>query len=73
MANTIRGNKDGDNGANDSYRIPGRSSSIPRAQVVREVEKGNHPNHSVYERGGEKYVRSNPDSQNGNNVDPDQS
>lgn len=72
IANTIRGNKDGENGSNDTYRIPGRGSEIPRKQVVREVEQGQHPNHSVYTRDGEKYVRANPDTAIGNNVDPDQ-
>lgn len=73
MANIIRGNKDGDNGSNDSYRIPGRGSNIPREQVVREIKDGKHPNHAVYERGGEEYARAKPDSTAANNVDPDQS
>ena len=68
MANTIKGNQDGENGENESYTIPGRGSNIPRRTVVREVKKGNHPNHSVYKRDGEEYVRANPDSQKKNNV-----
>lgn len=70
MANTINGNGDGPGGRNETYRIPGRGSEIPRKQVVREVERGNHPNHGIYEREGEKYVRSNPDHLRKNNVDP---
>lgn len=72
MANVIRGNKDGDNGSNDSYRVPGRSSSVPRQQIVREIKQGQHPNHAVYKREGEEYARAKPDAQTGNNVDPDQ-
>lgn len=68
MANTIKGNQDGENGENESYTIPGHGSNIPRQTVVREVKKGNHPNHSVYKRDGEEYVRANPDSQKKNNV-----
>ena len=68
MANTIRGNQDGENGENETYTIPGRGSSIPRPTVVKEVEQGKHPNHSIYERDGEKYVRANPDSKKKNNV-----
>jgi hypothetical protein len=72
MANTIRGNKDGKNGENQTYTIPGRGSSIPREQVVKEIKQGKHPNHSTYKIKGTEYVRSNPDSQEKNNVDPDQ-
>ncbi len=68
MANTIKGNQDGENGENERYTIPGCGSNISRPTVVREVKKGNHPNHSVYKRDGEEYVRANPDSQKKNNV-----
>lgn len=71
MANNIIGNGDGENGENDSYRIPGRSSDIPREELVREVEEGRHPNFSIYTRNGEKYVRANPDSEKENNVNRD--
>jgi hypothetical protein len=40
MANTIRGNKDGENGENQTYTILGRGSAIPREQVVREIKQG---------------------------------
>jgi hypothetical protein len=72
VAKIIRGNKDGQNGENQSYRIPGRGTEIPRQQIVKEVKQGQHPNHSVYERDGQEYVRAKPDSQQKNNVDPDQ-
>jgi hypothetical protein len=68
MADVIKGNQDGENGENDTYRIPGRSSAIPRSKVVREVEQGQHPQHSVYKREGVKYVRAKPDRQRKNNV-----
>jgi len=70
MAENINGNGDGPNGRNETYRIPGRGTEIPRKEIVREVEQGKHPNHSVYEREGEKFVRSNPDHLRRNNVDP---
>lgn len=72
MANKIRGNKDGKSGGNDTYTIPGRGSNIPRKTVVKEVEQGQHPNHSVIKVDGQKYVRSKPDTQKQNNVDPDE-
>lgn len=71
MANNIIGNGDGENGENDSYRIPGRSSDIPREELVREVEEGKHPKFSIYTLNGEKYVRANPDSNTENNVNRD--
>lgn len=68
MANRIKGNGDGENGENDSYRIPGRGSDIPREVVVREVKEGKHPGFGIYTREGEDYVRGKPDRQTGNNV-----
>jgi hypothetical protein len=68
MADIIKGNRDGENGENETYRIPGRGSAIPRTTVVREVEQGKHPHYSVYKRDGVKYVRGNPDSKKKNNV-----
>ncbi len=72
MANIIKGNKDGENGENQTYRIPGRGSAIPREQLVKEIKQGQHPHYSIYERDGVKYARSKPDSQKKNNVDPDE-
>ena len=67
MANNIKGNNDGENGRNDSYSIPGRGN-VERQTLVKEIEQGKHPNFSTYEKGGEKFVRSNPDSTKSNNV-----
>lgn len=69
MAEKIKGNEDGEGGRNESYRIPGRSSNIPRKQLVREVKDGKHPNFSVYTREGEEYVRANPNHMRKDNVD----
>ncbi|WP_027389006.1 DUF3892 domain-containing protein [Chrysiogenes arsenatis] len=67
MAKNIRGNKDGKNGENDSYTIPGRGV-VDREQLVREIEAGKHPSHHVVTINGEAYVRSNPDATDSNNV-----
>lgn len=67
MAKNIRGNNDGENGRNESYTIPGRGI-VNRDNLVREVENGKHPDFSIYERDGEKYVRGNPDNSEDNNV-----
>lgn len=71
MANNIKGNRDGENGRNESYRIPGRSSSITRSTLVRELEAGKHPDFGTYTRNGETYVRANPDYTECNNVNED--
>jgi hypothetical protein len=68
MADTIKGNQDGPRGENESYKIPGRGSAIPRPIVVREVEQGKHPHFSVYKRDGVKYVRGNPNAVRKDNV-----
>ena len=67
MAKNITGNNDGEGGRNESYTIPGRGV-VPRKTLVKEVEKGKHPDFSIYEKDGEKFVRSNPDSTEKNNV-----
>lgn len=71
MANHINGNRDGENGRNETYSIPGRDSAIPRKRLVREVEQGKHPNFGTYSRDGETYVRANPDHTESNNVNED--
>lgn len=70
MAVKIRGNQDGENGRNESYTIHGRGV-VSRVDLVKEVEQGLHPGHSVYEINGEKYVRSNRDDTETNNVNKD--
>lgn len=67
MAKNITGNNDGEGGRNESYTIPGRGV-ITRQILVKEVENGKHPDFSIYEINGEKFVRSDPDSTESNNV-----
>ena len=70
MAKKIKGNRDGEGSRNESYTIPGRGT-VPRKQLIKEIEQGKHPDFSTYETEGEKYVRSNPDSTDKNNVNKD--
>lgn len=67
MAKKISGNQDGKGGRNESYRIPGRGD-VSRDKLAREVDRGKHPNHSIYERNGEKFIRSNPNTKGSDNV-----
>lgn len=65
----IKGNRDGENGRNESYRISGRD--VARRQAVREVEQGKHRGYHIIEVNGEKYVRDNPDPSKRDNVNDD--
>jgi len=67
MAVNIRGNRDGENGHNDSYAIPGRGV-VPRDKLVREVKLDKHPNHTTTKIGDVEYVKAKPDNQMKNNV-----
>jgi len=66
----IKGNNDGPNGRNETYRVGGRRS-VPRSRAVREVEAGKHPRYHTVKIGGRKYVRDNPDSSTRDNVNDD--
>ena len=70
MAKNIRGNKDGQNGENQTYTIPGRGT-VPREKLVEEIKEGKHPDFHIYERNNVEYVRADPDSNQQNNVDKD--
>jgi hypothetical protein len=63
----IKGLQDGKDGRNEHYDI-GQRKKVRRKQVVREVEQGKHNGFHIYERGGQKYVRDNPDGSKGDNV-----
>ncbi len=67
MAVNIRGNRDGDNGHNESYTIPGRGT-VSRSKLVREVKSGKHPNHTITKISGVVYVKAKPDNRTKNNV-----
>lgn len=67
MSKRIRGNCDGRNGENQSYRRGGET--ISRKQLVKEVANGEHPGYHNLKVDGTKYVRANPDNRKGNNVD----
>ncbi|MBT4384123.1 DUF3892 domain-containing protein [Candidatus Peregrinibacteria bacterium] len=72
MANIIHGNQDGENGENQSYKIPGRGT-VSRPKLAKEVDQGKHPNFHTIKVGNKKFVRANPDNKKKNNVDPNQS
>jgi hypothetical protein len=63
----IIGNNDGPGGRNESYKI-GSRKQVPRAQAVREVKNGQHPDAHVVKINNIEYVRDNPDSSKADNV-----
>lgn len=63
----IRGKNDGPNGRNEHYDV-GARKNVPRAQIVKEIEQGMHPDAHVVEVNGRKYARDNPDGSKKDNV-----
>jgi len=63
----IIGNNDGPGGRNETYDIGGRKS-VSRAQVVREIKRGDHPDAHVVKRNNREYARDNPDHSKRDNV-----
>lgn len=63
----IKGNHDGPNGRNETYRI-GNRTHVPRTQAVKEVEQGQHKGYHVVKINERKYVRDNPDNSKKDNV-----
>lgn len=63
----IIGNNDGPGGRNETYKIGGRKE-VPRAEAVKEVKAGKHPDAHVVKVKGREYVRDNPDSSKKDNV-----
>lgn len=66
----IRGNRDGPNRRNESYRVPGQGK-VTRAELVKQVKAGKHPSAHVVKVRGRDYVRDNPDSSTSDNVNQD--
>lgn len=63
----IKGNNDGPNGRNESYKI-GSRKEVPRTEAVREVKGGKHPDSHIVKINGREYVRDNPDVSKKDNV-----
>ncbi|EHR4992581.1 DUF3892 domain-containing protein [Vibrio parahaemolyticus] len=61
------GNGNGNGNGNDSYTITGRGE-ISRAQLIREVKQGKHPDTHIYKRNGVEYARNNPNHDRPDNI-----
>jgi hypothetical protein len=68
MAKNITGNQDGLKGGNDTYKIQGRGSDIPRKTLVEEVKQGKHPNHTTTKINNVEYVKAKPNPKINDNV-----
>lgn len=63
----IEGQRDGENDRNENYTVWGRGT-VPRQQLVLEVDLGLHPGHHTRTINGQKYVVDNPDHTKKDNV-----
>lgn len=63
----IIGNNDDPGGRNESYQIDSRKN-LSRAQVVKEIKNGKHPDAHVAKINSREYVRDNPDNSKKDNV-----
>jgi hypothetical protein len=63
----IIGKNDGPGGRNEHYDI-GKRKNIPRIQVVKEIESGQHSGAHVVKVNGRKYARDNRDPSKSDNV-----
>jgi len=63
---SINGNSSNGEG-NNSYTVKGRGE-VSRAQMVREVKQGQHPDTHVYKRNGVEYARNNPNHDKPDNI-----
>lgn len=63
---SINGNG-GNSGGNDNYTVTGRGT-VSRAQIVKEVKQGQHPDTHIYKRNGVEYARNNPNHDKPDNI-----
>jgi hypothetical protein len=64
---SINGNGGGNGGGNNGYTIKGRGT-VSRAKLVKEVERGLHPETHVMKVNGKKYARNNPNHDRPDNI-----
>jgi|3_EtaG_2_1085321.scaffolds.fasta_scaffold02846_2 hypothetical protein len=58
-----------DSGRNKAFHDNYTGADMTRGQFVREIERGNYPNHHVRNINGVKTPVSNPDGSTNNNLD----
>lgn len=66
MALRITGRREDEKGANTHFRLDG---IVTREEAAVMVENGELPGYHIYERGGVKYLRDNPDKKESDNID----
>jgi len=66
MALRITGRREDKKGANTHFRLSG---IVTREEAAVMVENGVLPGYHIYERGGVKYLRDNPDKEESDNID----
>lgn len=68
MPKRIKVISESESGRNQRFRDNFTGANMTRAQLVREIERGNYPNYHVREINGVKTPVSNPDANRRNNL-----
>jgi len=68
LAKNIKVTKESDSGRNQQFQVGQSGRKVSRADLVKEIEAGKHPDYHVREVNGVKTPVSNPDSKEGNNL-----
>ena len=69
MRKRVTTTKQTETGRNTNFHDNYTNKDMSRSQFVKEIEKGNYPNHHVRNVNGIKTPVSNPDSSSNNNLD----
>lgn len=68
MPKRVTVTRESDSGRNERFHDNFTESNMTRNQFVREIERGNYPNHHIREINGVKTPVSNPDKSEINNL-----
>lgn len=68
MAKRIVVTKESSTGRNLKFKLPGRSEEVSRAQLVKEIRTGKHPDHHVRVINGVSTPVSNPNGSKDDNL-----
>lgn len=68
MPKRVTVTRESDSGRNERFHDNFTGSNMTRNQFVREIERGNYPNHHIREINGVKTPVSNPDNSENNNL-----
>lgn len=68
MPKRVKTTKESETGRNTNFHDNFKNTDMTRSQFVKEIEKGNYPNHHIRNINGVKTPVSNPDKTSSNNL-----